>query len=54
MIDAIADSKKVVNHMHLPIQCGSDELLKKMNRGYTVNITWNSSTMPASACPTWS
>ena len=36
MIDAIADSKKVVNHMHLPIQCGSDELLKKMNRGYTV------------------
>lgn len=36
MIDAIADSKKVVNHMHLPIQSGSDELLKKMNRGYTV------------------
>ena len=35
MIDAIADSKKIVNHMHLPIQCGSDELLKKMNRGYT-------------------
>ena len=35
MIDAIADSKKVVNHMHLPIQSGSDELLKKMNRGYT-------------------
>ncbi|HJE82730.1 tRNA (N6-isopentenyl adenosine(37)-C2)-methylthiotransferase MiaB [Megasphaera stantonii] len=37
MIDAIADSKKVVNHMHLPIQSGSDELLKKMNRGYTVD-----------------
>ena len=36
MIDAIADSQKVVNHMHLPIQCGSNELLKKMNRGYTV------------------
>lgn len=35
MIDAIADSRKVVNHMHLPIQSGSDELLKKMNRGYT-------------------
>lgn len=29
MIDAIADSQKVVNHMHLPIQSGSDELLKK-------------------------
>lgn len=37
MIDAIADSRKVVNHMHLPIQSGSDELLKKMNRGYTVD-----------------
>lgn len=37
MIDAIADSKKVVNHMHLPIQSGSNELLKKMNRGYTVD-----------------
>ena len=37
MIDAIADSKKVVNHLHLPIQSGSDELLKKMNRGYTVD-----------------
>ena len=37
MIDAIADSKQVVNHMHLPIQSGSDELLKKMNRGYTVD-----------------
>lgn len=36
MIDAIAASKKVVNQMHLPIQSGSDRLLKKMNRGYTV------------------
>ncbi|WP_301859664.1 tRNA (N6-isopentenyl adenosine(37)-C2)-methylthiotransferase MiaB [uncultured Megasphaera sp.] len=36
MIDAIGASKKVVNHMHLPIQSGSDELLKRMNRGYTV------------------
>lgn len=36
MIDAIAESKKVVNQMHLPIQSGSDRLLKKMNRGYTV------------------
>lgn len=35
MIDAIGCSSKVVNHMHLPIQCGSDALLKKMNRGYT-------------------
>lgn len=36
-IDAIAGCEKVVNHMHLPIQCGDDELLKRMNRGYTVD-----------------
>ncbi|MCH4187244.1 MAG: tRNA (N6-isopentenyl adenosine(37)-C2)-methylthiotransferase MiaB [Megasphaera sp.] len=36
VIDAIADCHHVVNHMHLPIQSGSDELLRKMNRGYTV------------------
>ncbi|MCI1822143.1 MAG: tRNA (N6-isopentenyl adenosine(37)-C2)-methylthiotransferase MiaB [Megasphaera sp.] len=37
MIDAMAESKKIVNHMHLPIQSGSDELLKRMNRGYTTD-----------------
>ena len=34
-IHTIASCKKVVTHMHLPIQCGSDELLRRMNRGYT-------------------
>ena len=35
MIDAIAQCKKVVSHIHLPVQSGSTELLKRMNRGYT-------------------
>ncbi|MBE0576093.1 MAG: tRNA (N6-isopentenyl adenosine(37)-C2)-methylthiotransferase MiaB [Desulfuromonadales bacterium] len=26
---------KLCKHLHLPVQCGSDELLKAMNRGYT-------------------
>ena len=36
MIDAMAESPKVVRHMHLPVQHGSNEMLKKMNRGYTI------------------
>ena len=35
MIDAM-ESSKVVRHMHLPVQHGSNEMLKKMNRGYTI------------------
>jgi tRNA-2-methylthio-N6-dimethylallyladenosine synthase len=26
---------KLCKHLHLPVQCGSDEILKAMNRGYT-------------------
>ena len=35
MDDAIAQCSKVVTHLHLPVQSGSTELLKKMNRGYS-------------------
>ncbi|MDY3988550.1 MAG: tRNA (N6-isopentenyl adenosine(37)-C2)-methylthiotransferase MiaB [Massilioclostridium sp.] len=35
LIDTIADCDKVCNHLHLPVQCGSDEILRRMNRGYT-------------------
>lgn len=35
LIDAIAELPKVCNHLHLPIQSGSDRILKLMNRGYT-------------------
>ena len=35
LIDAIADCDKVCKHLHLPVQCGSDCILKLMNRRYT-------------------
>ncbi|MGP1535430.1 MAG: tRNA (N6-isopentenyl adenosine(37)-C2)-methylthiotransferase MiaB [Dialister pneumosintes] len=36
MVDVMAASSKVVRHIHLPVQHGSNEMLKRMNRGYTV------------------
>ena len=36
LIDTIAAQPKLCKHLHLPVQCGSDELLKKMNRHYTI------------------
>lgn len=36
MVDVMVASSKVVRHMHLPVQHGSNEMLKRMNRGYTV------------------
>ncbi len=35
LIFAIRDLKKVCNQLHLPVQSGSNAILKKMNRGYT-------------------
>jgi len=35
LIDVLASSKKVCNHVHLPVQSGSSAILKKMNRHYT-------------------
>jgi len=35
LIKAIAECEKVTEYLHLPIQSGSDKILKKMNRGYT-------------------
>jgi len=36
LIETIATSKKIKKEIHLPVQSGDDEILKKMNRGYTV------------------
>ena len=35
LIDTIAQTPKVCKQLHLPIQCGSDRVLKAMNRKYT-------------------
>src|SRR4030067_1110799 len=35
LIDAMAELSKVCNHLNLPLQSGSDRILKLMNRGYT-------------------
>ena len=33
-LDTLKSSKKIVNHMHIPLQSGSNEILKLMNRKY--------------------
>lgn len=35
LIDVCARSEKICRHIHLPVQTGSDRLLKAMNRNYT-------------------
>ncbi len=37
MIDVIAKYDNIMPYVHLPIQSGSDEILKKMNRKYTID-----------------
>ena len=36
VLDIIRNSKVIVNHLHIPIQAGSDEILKLMNRKYNL------------------
>ena len=35
LIDVYADTPKLVSHLHLPVQSGSDRVLAAMKRGYT-------------------
>lgn len=37
LIDTILECGKVCKHLHLPVQAGSDRILKAMNRKYTVD-----------------
>ncbi len=36
VLDAIKNNDVIVNHMHIPLQAGSDTILKSMNRKYDV------------------
>ena len=36
LIDVMANNEKICKHLHLPVQCGSNRILKEMNRKYTV------------------
>lgn len=36
MIEVLSKSKKVVRHLHIPLQAGSNRVLDRMNRKYTV------------------
>ncbi len=36
LIKVMASGKKIMPYLHLPVQSGDNEILKKMNRGYTV------------------
>lgn len=36
LIDAMLECEKVERHLHLPVQSGSNAVLQRMNRGYTV------------------
>lgn len=35
MVETISEHPQVCEHFHLPVQCGSDKVLRWMNRGYT-------------------
>ena len=37
LIDVVSESKHIAKHFHLPLQSGSDAVLKAMNRRYTVD-----------------
>ncbi len=51
LIHAIRDLDKVCSHLHLPVQSGSNRILKKMNRGYTRELYIDRIDALKKACP---
>lgn len=40
-LDVMASSERICKYLHIPAQSGSDDVLKRMNRGYTREIYMN-------------
>lgn len=38
MLNVIQNNQKIVNHFHIPLQAGSDPILKRMNRKYDLDF----------------
>lgn len=51
LIQAMKDIGKVCNHLHLPVQSGSDEVLKRMNRKYDRDTYFTRISALRQACP---
>lgn len=51
LIALMGKSHKICRHLHLPLQSGSDTMLKKMNRHYTKDDYLNLVTKVRAACP---
>ena len=51
LIEAVATEDKIVKHFHLPVQSGSDEILRRMNRKYTAEHYLRTMEKIKAACP---
>jgi len=51
LIDEIAGNRRVMRHFHLPAQSGNNEILKRMNRRYTVEQYLEKAGKLRAACP---
>jgi tRNA-2-methylthio-N6-dimethylallyladenosine synthase len=51
MIDTMAKNEHLCNHLHLPVQSGSNEILSRMNRKYTVEDYFGLIRYAKETCP---
>ncbi len=51
LIDAFKSVEKLCHHIHLPVQSGSNQILKRMNRGYTRELYLKLITKLRHICP---
>ena len=51
LIDAFQKYDKLCNHIHLPVQSGSNQVLKRMNRKYTKELYLDKVTKLRDTCP---